>query len=123
MSEEILPDSRLKDHAQGTRVMPFANVNRLSWTPIFCANCGKGGGYVPEETCTFAFYLCDGCAEKWAPLAGTLAVPDEVFWKKVKEAQLEKYGRLLTAEEIAAQLEDGDSMLAKLARDGGGRRS
>jgi hypothetical protein len=85
--------------------------------PIFCANCGKPGGYVPSENCTFAFYLCNPCAEKWSPLAGTLAVPDEVFWQKVKDAQIEKYGRELTAAEIQAALADQESVLAKLAKD------
>jgi hypothetical protein len=116
MSEEILPDSRLKDTAKGSKVMPFGRVNRLNWAPIFCANCGAPGGYVPEENMTFAFYLCNSCGEKWAPLVGTMAVPDEVFWQKVKEAQMEKYGRLLTAEEIVRALEDGESVISKLAR-------
>jgi hypothetical protein len=121
MSNEILPESRLQNRSKGVVQIPFAGANRLNWTPIFCANCGKEGGYVPEENMTFAFYLCDACAEKWAPLTGTLAVPDEVFWQKVKEAQAEEYGRLLTATEIAEQLKDGDSMLAKLAREGPGK--
>ena len=116
MSVETLPDSRLKD-SKGTVRLPFASICPMNWVPIFCANCGAPGGWVPEETTTFAFYLCNSCAEKWSPLAGTLAVPDEVFWQKVKDAQIEKYGRELTREEIVAALEDQESALAKLARD------
>lgn len=108
----LLPDSRAKE---AKNVTLFRGVN---WRPIFCANCGADGGKVPEENCTFAFYLCDPCAVKWAPLANTLAVPDEVFWQKVKEAQLEKYGRELSAIELVESLKDGDSILSKLARDG-----
>ena len=117
MSVETLPDSRLKDTSKGEKRMPFANICPMNWVPIFCANCGAAGGYVPEENCTFAFYLCNKCAEKWSPLAGTMAVPDELFWQKVKEAQIEKYGRELTALEINAALAEQESDLAKLAKE------
>ena len=117
MAVDTLPDSRLKDAGKGIVRLPFANLCPMNWVPIFCANCGAAGGYVPEENCTFAFYLCNACAEKWSPLAGTMAVPDEVFWQKVKEAQIEKYGRELTAPEVEAALKDGDSILARLAKD------
>jgi hypothetical protein len=116
MSNDILPDSRLKD-GKGATAMPFRGINRLNWVPIFCANCGAPGGWVPEESTTFAFYLCNPCAEKWSPLAGTMAMPDEVFWQKVKDAQIEKYGRELTAAELEAALGEKNSILAKLAKD------
>jgi hypothetical protein len=117
MAEELLPDSRLKDADKGNVRLPFANICPMNWVPIFCANCGTAGGFVPEENCTFAFYLCNKCAEKWSPLAGTLAVPDEIFWKKVRQAQIEMYGRALGEQEIAAALDDQSSALAKLARE------
>ena len=91
--------------------------NGIPWVPIFCANCGKDGGYVPEEASDFAFYLCDPCAEKWSPLAGTMAIPDEVFWENVKQTQIEAYGRELTGPEIAEALKDEHHVLTKLARD------
>jgi hypothetical protein len=116
MAEDLLPDSRLKE-SKGEKRLPFANVMPLNWAPIFCANCGAPGGYVPEENCTFAFYLCNPCAEKWSPLAGTMAVPDEIFWAKVREAQIEKYGRELTEEEIHLAMMDESSIFAKLARE------
>jgi len=117
MAEELLPDSRLKDTGKGNVRLPFANVMPMNWVPIFCANCGASGGFVPEENCTFAFYLCNNCAEKWSPLAGTMAVPDEVFWEKVRQAQIEKYGRELSQQEIAAALDDEESVLSKLAKE------
>ena len=117
MSEEFLPDSRLKDKDKGNVRLPFANTMPMNWVPIFCANCGAPGGWVPEESTTFAFYLCNPCAEKWSPLAGTMAVPDEVFWQKVKDAQIEKYGRELTAPEVVEALKDENSILTKLAKD------
>ena len=96
-------------------------LNGMMWIPIFCANCGVDGGFVPEEHCDFAFYLCtdqqNGCATKWAPLTGTMLAPDEVFWMRVIEAQLERYGRQLSGAEIVELLKDSDNHLAKLARD------
>lgn len=100
--------------------------NGMNWVPIFCANCGAPGGMVPEATADhslggFAFYLCDinqnDCAGKWSPLAGTLMVPDEVFWARVKATQLDEFGRELTVEEIVEALQDPTNPLAKLAND------
>jgi hypothetical protein len=45
-----------------------------------------------------------------------MLVPDEVFWKKVEDAQLEKYGRILETYEQVEMLKDGSSLLSKLAR-------
>lgn len=89
----------------------------VPWVPIFCANCGVDGGWIPEEACDFASYLCDPCAIKWGPSSTEYLMPDEVFWEKVKQAQLEKYGRELSAEEVMEQLKISDSMISKLARD------
>ena len=54
---EILPDCRLKS-PKGIAFHRSSN-----WVPIFCANCGAEGGFVPEENMTFAFYQCQECAE------------------------------------------------------------
>lgn len=94
--------------------------NGVPYVPIFCANCGCDGGWVPQdsiEATGFAFYLCNPCAEKWAPLAGTYMVPDDVFWEKVKQTQIETYGRELSGEEVAEALKDDQHILTKLARD------
>jgi hypothetical protein len=116
--DELLPDSRLKDREKGTvSILHPAVMNRLNWAPIFCANCGAAGGYVPQETTTFAFYLCNPCAEKWSALAGTMQVPDEVFWEKVRQAELEEYGHVLSTPEVIQALNDGDGALAKLAKE------
>lgn len=89
----------------------------LAWIPIFCANCGAPGGHVVEGSYDFAFWLCVPCAEKWEPLAGTYMIPDEVFWAKVKAAQLEAFGRELTVPEIIEALKDEHHVLSKLARE------
>lgn len=66
---------------------------------------------------TFAFYLCNTCAEKHGNIEGTYAEPDIIFWEKVKLAQIEKYGRTLTARETILSLADPESLESKLARD------
>lgn len=77
---DLLPDSRARDGREVTRHWFLGNT-----VPIFCANCGKEGGRVPEENCTFAFWLCDNCVETFGPIAGTMMVPDEVFWQQVAD--------------------------------------
>jgi len=107
----VLPDSRTR------RLQKTLQGRGLNWEPIFCANCGADGGLVPTENMSFAFYLCDPCAERLGPITNTYMVPDAVFWKKVKEAQLEKYGREITADEMVAALKDENNPIAKLAKD------
>jgi hypothetical protein len=107
---EILPDCRLKS-PKGIAFHRSSN-----WVPIFCANCGAEGGFVPEENMTFAFYQCQGCADKYPVPEGMYRIPDEVFWQKLNDAQMEQYGRILSGNEIAAALEDPGSMFSKLAK-------
>jgi len=99
--KEILPDSRLKNPKRVTNHLGY------NWIPIYCANCGADGGFVPEDNMNFAFYLCDPCAEKLPPIDGTYVMPDEVFWKKLEEAQIEKYGHLLSVTEMAKEVDQG----------------
>jgi hypothetical protein len=63
----------------------------------------------------FTFVMA--CAEKWAPLSGMMVIPDEVFWEKVKQEQIERHGRELTAVEIVEALKDEHHPLTKLARE------
>jgi hypothetical protein len=107
----ILPDSRPKVQKNVVR------LGNLDWVPIYCANCGCDGGLVPAEHCNFAFYLCVPCADKWEPLAGTFMVPDEVFWQKVHDEQMEKYGRILSPDELVEVLKDPENSLTKLCKD------
>ena len=44
-------------------------------------------------------------------------VPDEVFWQKVLEEQMNTFGRELTNEEMAEVLKDDSSSLSKLCKD------
>lgn len=108
---EMLPDCRPKIQRN------VVHHIGLNWTPIYCANCGADGGLVPESNCNFAFYLCMSCAERWSPIEGTYMVPDEVFWQKVLEEQMNTFGRELTNEEMAEVLKDDSSSLSKLCKD------
>lgn len=111
MKQDVLPNSRARTPRKV--VMQGATA----WIPIYCANCGGDGGLVMENEMDFAFYLCDPCAEKWGIPAGCMATPDEVFWAKVKAAQIEKYGRELTPGEVARELDDETSILTQLSKE------
>jgi hypothetical protein len=114
---DILPDSRLKD-SKGAIRMQFATWGFLNMVPLFCANCGKLGAYVPEENCTFAIWLCDSpCAEQWGPQYGLGAMPDEVFWQKVQQEQMERYGRFLTTAEMQTLGEASCNPIATLLKE------
>jgi hypothetical protein len=90
-----------------------------NWFYLFCANCGADGGRVQDTYLSqqFAFYLCNDCAETYGAIAGTYMVPDEVFWQKVNSAQLEEFGRELSATEIVEALQDASHILSKLAKE------
>jgi len=112
---EILPDSRARDASR--ILMGHGGV----WVPVFCANCGADGGMVPEDNMTFAFYLCRPCAETHGAIAGMMMMPDEVFFERLKQEQLEAHGRFLTEQELIAIVEADASPLAKLIKEGPGR--
>ena len=108
---DFLPDSRTR---AGRGVVM---IRGRAFVPVYCANCGCNQGLVGEEHTTFAFMLCDSCVAKHGPPACMLAVPDEVFWKKVRDEETELYGRTLTEPERARVLDDPESALSKLAKD------
>lgn len=120
MSDLVLPDSRLRSD-KGSVVSDWENPNgtivRIECVPVFCANCGKQGPYVPKENTTFAFYLCMKCAETHGEIAGIMMVPDEVFFKKAEEAILEKFGRLLGIVDLLKLAERGWGPLASLVKE------
>lgn len=110
MSLELLPDSRAKNVTGRVFTM------NGTWVPVFCANCGKDGGLCPEENMTFLFYLCVACNETYGAIAGTMVMPDEVFFEKCKQEQMESYGRYLTESELIAVVQEDASPLATLLR-------
>jgi hypothetical protein len=106
---DFLPDSRSRRRTGAVRSSTGTQV------PVYCANCGREWGFVPEDAITFAFALCNECAEKHGDIAHTYSEPDSVFWERVANAQLEEAGRAFTPFELVLAVEDKSSPLAKLA--------
>lgn len=115
MSQPVIPDSRCK------KVTRTRFIGGVAHEPVFCFECGKLGAWVPQENMDFAAYVCPTCAEKpeVQRVFGSCMMPDEMFWNKVRDAQLEKYGRWLTPQEMAQELaNDGTSNeMKKLKRE------
>jgi hypothetical protein len=100
MSTELLPDSRMQ-RPTGTVRGPLG-----TYEPVACANCGKSRGMVASEFCTFAFFLCDGCAETHGDPAHFRREPDLAFWERVQQAELEHVGRPLESIELAKAIDE-----------------
>jgi hypothetical protein len=85
MAEDVLPESRAREVRGVVRSAKFGNL-----IPIFCANCGKQWGMVPEHHVTFAFALCDDCEGKHGGVAHLHKEPDAVFWERIANEQREQ---------------------------------
>lgn len=117
-----LPDSRLKDPRGVVRAdwtMPDGRTVRLNMEPIFCINCGKPAGYVPQEVMSFVSWLCEPCAEKWGEHASGWATADAAFWALVAAEMKDRFGHVLTQAELTALAEQGrlGTALEKLDRE------
>jgi hypothetical protein len=88
---EFLPESRTRAGiatSVGLYRTPYGNG-----VPVYCANCGKPGGYVPDHLCRFATYFCDRCADDLIhmhPDMNKWIMPDEKFWEEVRLEELAK---------------------------------
>ena len=110
---DVLPSSLI------TTPFTRANARLVNGTyeiPVYCANCGKLGLWVPETALEqvggeFVFYLCPKC-DAWAPIAGLMKVPDEVFAENCREDLEGK-----SPEQVAIELEDVNSTLSLLKRE------
>jgi hypothetical protein len=117
--KDLLPSSALS-----RIVTPKKMVQGVGgmWVPLYCANCGADCGYAPEYDAQEWFFLCgaehNDCVKTWGPIAASMAMPYELFMEKIRREQMEKYGRLLTPEEVGKVLEEDDSTLATLIRSG-----
>lgn len=110
---EILPDSRTRG-GRGAKIGRWG----VYWVPVYCANCGVFYGTVPEESCTFAFWLCQPCFQKYGAVAGTMVEPEHVFWQHVNAEMEEKHGRILSPEELQVIVDADSSPLASLLKQG-----
>lgn len=113
---DVLPSSVAKD-PKGVIVQ-----NGVKWFPIYCASCGVDGGFVPEPSKEFAFYLCDedrnNCSAKWTHLVDFMVVPQEKFWEVARQEQMERLGREMTVTEILEALRDPNHWIWSLEKDG-----
>ena len=110
---DLLPDSRAKNPTGAT-----AGKGGY-WVPVFCANCGIEGGKVPEWNMNFVFYQCQKCSDTYGEVAGMMKVPDEVFYEKMKNEQLEAHGRFLSEQELVTVIQEDASPLARLIKGRG----
>lgn len=115
-SGDLMPDSRARE-AKGV-VRGDMGYGSMNWVRVFCANCGTPYGYVPEDFCTFSCWLCTPCSDKWGDQFNTLMSPDVAMWGKIEAAMLEKFGRVLSSQEIAMLAEASNDPLSKLLREG-----
>ena len=90
MTVDILPSSLARETKDA----------KGSWIPYFCANCGKAGGRCLDSS-TFLFWLCNLCFDKHGAITGTMAVPDQEFYDKMKHEQQESFGHYLSPQELA----------------------
>jgi hypothetical protein len=113
----VLPNSLTKDN----KVDWSMSIPGREWMYLYCASCGGDMGRVLKAEIPnveeYAGALCDPCAEKYGNIPGAWAIPDALFWQKVKEAQIEHHHRELTAKEVLKELDDPNSYHNKLVRD------
>src|SRR5258706_1583786 len=103
---DILPDSRARE-TKGRIFTPNG-----TWVPVFCANCGKDGGSCPEENMTFLFYICPKCFETYGKITGTMVMPDEIFYERLRQEQIPSPGRYLTEHELLQVVQEEASAIA-----------
>lgn len=121
---DILPSSVPKVIRGGKPGIFDLTGETLEWIPVFCASCGVGGMRVPLVQVLsggFVAWFCEAaqnnCAERYREQTMFAVIPDEIFFRKVQEAQLDKYGRELMPWEIVDQLHDPNSLMSQLARE------
>ena len=66
------PDARLDLFARRKRTEVVLGGSRV-YERVFCINCGKATGGVPQGT-PAVFFLCDDCVGKWGPPPGCVEV-------------------------------------------------
>lgn len=113
MSAVILPECR-------TKVATRGKFMHGTWcVPMYCGHCHVEGPMVPANA-TFTFWLCgpelNNC-ERHGEIYGLMAVPDEIFFGRVRDEMVASYGRVLTETEMLEELRNPNSKLSILARE------
>lgn len=72
---------------------------------------------VPERMITFAFALCNSCAETYGDPAHFYLEPDSLFWERVGMAMLDEKIDGLTELDLQAHVDDSSSSIGKLLRE------
>lgn len=90
----------------------------MGWMePSFCINCHRRGPDVPSENMRHFSWLCNPCFKVHGDALAGMVMSDQVWWEQAKQESLEKYGRELTHEELAAVAAADVSPLATLLRE------
>jgi hypothetical protein len=114
VSADILPDSRARTNRGSVR------LNGVNYIPIYCANCGKRYGMVPEQFITHVTALCDkGCSGQYGALAHHYVDADAAFRADAAEevaAVTKRLGRSVTHAELD-EMAETHRTLSALARD------
>jgi hypothetical protein len=116
MSENTLPNC-LTSIPQADRNICQPGI----WFHLYCANCGDPSPYRVRDTelpAQYAFYLCNDCVDKWGEPAGVTKTPDDIWMAKVQSAMQEEYGKVLTEKEAMVELDDPNSVISKLEKEG-----
>ena len=119
MNTDVLPDSRLRS-PKFTKLAQWlvdGHYVTIELEPVYCANCGTPHGYVPIANTSFAFWLCDKCFTTWGIPAGTMVSSDEIYWRRVRDAMMNKYGHVLSKDELQQLAKDGYGQLATLIKE------
>lgn len=113
---EILPDSRARPQA----VPKGAVYDKLrGWLiPTWCASCAKVAGPLVTESMTYMSWICPNCEPKYGAQASLMCIPDEVVIREVKSAIQDKFGRMLTPEEIQHVVDTTTSPVTTLIKKG-----
>jgi hypothetical protein len=108
---DILPESRPRERKGAVQTKDGWYIH------IFCASCGKPYGMVPEKHITFAFAMCQPCADKFGDDAHFYQEPDAVFWERVRLAVLEEKLEEASPVELLRCADDQNNPLGKLLRE------
>lgn len=111
MAVEILPECRTRDRRGAVQSRDGW------WVHIYCANCGRPQGFVPERFITCTFALCDRCCDRHGTPASMYVESDAAFRERVRAAMLDERIDRLTEIDMRQHVDDASSRIGKLLRE------